>query len=666
MAMRMRFLLCLLCAPVLALAADSKLPGVSVTYAAGGHTDATSARMVALYVPKGAAASPFVSPGAFTATFKGEIDSPLRSEYTFAVEVRGQVKVSINGALLLDAAGAAAAQYADKAVQLNKGANTVVVEYLSDGEQDGQLRLDWWNKEFPREPVPPMVWTHAAPGDGATLREGRMLFATRHCTACHDPGAAVPQDGSGMMELMMTAPDLLEAGARLRPDWIAAWIENPRAQRPGATMPKLPVTKEQAADIAAYLASLGKPADYKVDEEKAAAGGGHFGKLGCVACHTAPDFTGKDEYARIGLGHLKAKYQPAALEQFLKMPTMHSAWSRMPNFRLTDAEAAELTAYLLTNAKAEFPPAKGDAAKGKAAFASAGCASCHAGAEGAPIKAAALAAVQKSGAGCLAEASAKTSGKAPDFGFTAGQRAALGAFLKTDLLSLKQDTFADFAARQIKHMNCTACHPMDGQQSTFQALDEEMSALIAAAPQPENAPEGPPIPPHAVPALTWFGEKLQNGWMGMFIAGAAPYKPRPWLASRMPGFGAPATGIANGLAQQHGFPQQDAPEPAPDKELAEIGAKLIGVEGFNCAQCHGVKDQPPTAVFEAPGINLGYTKDRIRRNYFNRWMLNPLRIDPETKMPKFSEDAQTTQKTDVLGGKAPEQFGAIWQYLHTL
>lgn len=659
----MRFLFSLLCAPALVLGAESKLPGVAVTYSAGGHTDATSARMVALYVPKGAAASPFIPAGSFSAVFKGDIDSPLRAEYTFAVQIRGQVKVSINGTPLLDAAGAAGLQYADKAVQLNKGANSVVVEYFSDGEQDAQLQLDWWNKDFTREPVPPMAWTHSVEGDGAAVREGRMLFATRHCAACHDAGAAIPADGSGMMELGMTAPDLIEAGARFRPDWIAAWVQDPKALRAKATMPKLPITKEQAADIAAYLASLGKPADYKVDAEKAAAGGGHFGKLGCVACHTAPDFAGKDEYARIDLGHLKAKFQPAALEQFLKMPTMHSAWSRMPNFRLTDAEAAELTAYLLTTAKAEFPATKGDVTKGKAAFASAGCASCHAGAEGAPTKGAALAVVQKSAGGCLAEAP----GKAPNFGFTAPQRAALTAFLKTDLLSLKQDTFADFATRQIKNMNCTGCHPMDGQQSTFQSVDEEMSALIAAAPQPETAPEGPPIPPNAIPALTWFGEKLQNGWMGMFIAGAAPYKPRPWLASRMPGFGAPGMGIANGLAQQHGFPQQDPPLAAPDKTLAGIGAKLITAdEGFNCVQCHGVKDQPPTAVFEAPGINLGYAKDRLRRAYFNRWMLAPLRIDPETKMPKFSEDGQTTQKSDVLGGKAPEQFGAIWEYLHTL
>ena len=35
-------------------------------------------------------------------------------------------------------------------------------------------------------------------------------------------------------------------------------------------------------------------------------------------------------------------------------------------------------------------------------------------------------------------------------------------------------------------------------------------------------------------------------------------------------------------------------------------------------------------------------------------------------MPKFSEDGVTTQLTDVLEGKAAQQFDAVWQYLRTV
>jgi len=638
-------------------------PGLAVTYSAVGKSDTTTSRLAALYVTKGAPATPFVPAGPFKAVFTGDIDSPLRADVTFFVKARGAVKVSINGAAALDD------KTTEKSVQLTKGANRVVVEFTSDGTQDAQLQLDWASKEFPREPVPPTAWTHAAaPGEGK-LREGRMLFATRHCTACHDAGNAVPKDGTGMPELLSTAPDLVDAGSRLLPDWIAAWVENPRALRHNATMPALGVTKQQAADIAAYLYTLGKHPpgeDYKADPNVALAGGGLFANLGCVACHTTPNFEGKDDHARTPLKHVATKFERSTLREFLKMPSMHNPWTRMPNFRLTDIEAEQLSQFLLSNAHTALPPVKGDAgdaARGKIAAAS--CAACHTipGVEKS-IAAPTLAAAIKSPAkGCLSA----QPGKAPDFSFTPAQREALTAFLATDLVSLKQDTFADFAERQIRHMNCTACHPRDGRQSTFQQLDEEISKLTSDAPKPAEQNEGSTVPPTAIPQLTWLGEKLQPGWMGSFIAGAAPYKPRPWLASRMPGFGAPGVGIANGLAHQHGLPLADAPEPAADKARAEIGEKLISADGgFNCVQCHGVKDQAPTAVFEAPGINLGYATERLRKGYFHRWLLAPLRIDAETKMPKFSEDGNTTQLSDILGGKATDQFDAIWQSLRSL
>lgn len=653
-------------APALVLA-DDKPHGLTVTYSAGGKTDTTTSRLAALYVPKGASASPFIPAGAFKAVFRGDIESPLRSDHTFAVEVRGQVKVSINNTPVLDAAGAAAAQYSDKAVQLNKGANAVVIEFASDGEDDAQLRFDWWSNEFPREPVPRTAWSHA-PGmaTGDTVREGRMLFVTRQCTACHDPGALVAKDGTGMPELLATAPSLADAGARFRPEWLAAWIANPRALRPDATMPHLPLGKEQAADIAAYLASLGKPAAVKTEPEKAPVGGGLFANLACIACHTTPDFAGADAHARIPLAHVKAKFHPAALTEYLKLPATHSPFTRMPDFRLTAAESAALTAYLLGAAKAELPPAKGDPAKGRALAASAGCANCHAipGIEKSTLAAPTLADAIKSPAkGCLSE----KPDKAPDFGLQPVQRAALAAFLATDLASLKRDTSADYAERQIRANNCAACHPHDGRQSVFQKLEAETTALTSAAPPPQHEVEGVTVPPTAIPALTWLGEKLQPGYMSAMIAGAQGFKPRPWLASRMPGFGGPGAGIAAGLAQQHGFPMMDVPEPPAGAALVKTGAKLVSADGgFNCVQCHGVKDQPATAVFEAPGINLAHTIQRIRKSHYHRWLLAPLRVDPETKMPKFSEDGKTTQLSDVLDGKAREQFEAIWQYLRTL
>lgn len=645
-------------------------PGVAVTFSAGAASDTREDRFISLYVPKGTPATPFIAPGPFKAVYKGDIESPLKSEYTFIAQAIGQTKVTINGEEAINIPAGATAQTAEKTVQLKKGANAVVVEYSTDGQQDAQLRFDWAGKDFTREAIPNTVWSHKVDAEvktGQELREGRMLFATRYCASCHDAGSLVPKDGTGMTELLSSAPDLMDAGARFHQEWMAAWIQDPRGARPGATMPHLPLSKEQAGDVAAYLASLGKPVETKLNEDKVATGGGLFGSLGCVGCHTSPDYSAEDEHHRIPLAHVKGKYQPAALVEFLKMPGMHNPFIRMPNFRLTDDEAGALAAYLIGTATKQFDAVPGDAAKGKALIASAGCANCHSGIGGiekSTLAAPALAGLSaKTTSGCLAEKPEK----APDFGFKPEERAAVAAFVKSGFASLKQDNPSEYATRQIKYLNCRACHPMDGEQSVFHKVEEEVTALTSAAPAPEVAPEGPPIPPFAIPPLTHFGEKLQSGYMAAMIAGAQGFKPRPWLASRMPGFGGPGGGIANGLSFQHGLPLVDAPEPAPAPDMAEHGKTLLTADnGFNCVQCHAVKDTPPTAVFEAPGINLGYVSQRLRKGYFLRWMANPLRFDPDTKMPKFSEDGKTTQRTDVLEGKADRQFEAIWQYLQTL
>jgi hypothetical protein len=71
-------------------------------------------------------------------------------------------------------------------------------------------------------------------------------------------------------------------------------------------------------------------------------------------------------------------------------------------------------------------------------------------------------------------------------------------------------------------------------------------------------------------------------------------------------------------------------------------------------------------VFEAPAINFVQTIERVRKGYFQRWVLAPVRIDPETKMPKYADPEGVTAITDQLEGKGPDQFEAIREYLRTV
>ena len=69
-------------------------------------------------------------------------------------------------------------------------------------------------------------------------------------------------------------------------------------------------------------------------------------------------------------------------------------------------------------------------------------------------------------------------------------------------------------------------------------------------------------------------------------------------------------------------------------------------------QCHALGERPATAVFEQAGVNFAYTRDRIRHGFFSRWVLAPLRVDPETKMPKFADEEGKTPLTEYFGGRA--------------
>ncbi|MBP8300082.1 MAG: hypothetical protein KA020_06975, partial [Planctomycetes bacterium] len=76
-------------------------------------------------------------------------------------------------------------------------------------------------------------------------------------------------------------------------------------------------------------------------------------------------------------------------------------------------------------------------------------------------------------------------------------------------------------------------------------------------------------------------------------------------------------------------------------------------------------DKPAIQVFEREGINLITARGRLRHEYYTRWLLDPMRIDPDSRMTKYADNKGHTAWTDVLGGDAAAQFEAIWQFLGT-
>lgn len=77
---------------------------------------------------------------------------------------------------------------------------------------------------------------------------GRARFLTSGCAACHGFGADVlPAPG------IPGAPDLAHTRARMAPDRVVAWIQDPRSIAPSATMPSFGIKAEDAVLIRDYL-----------------------------------------------------------------------------------------------------------------------------------------------------------------------------------------------------------------------------------------------------------------------------------------------------------------------------------------------------------------------------------------------------------------------------
>ena len=324
--------------------------GVTVTYTAGDRSDTATAPNVWLYVAKGGTPSPFLPAGPFTATFEGHITVDLRGNYAFQADLNGALKLEINGTTALDVTGTGGASATGEMIRLNKGENAFKATFTPPAEGDAFLRLNWQPKDSFIQPIPLNQLGFAANdalASGNKLRLGRELVAEHHCVACH----TVP--GDTMPELKTKGPSLDGIGGRRQFDWLAKWIADPKSLRANAHMPKLlhgETTEADSRAIAAYLVSLGSGAVSAPKEpaaEAVEAGGKLFQGLHCTACHVtgAP---GPNDLHKITLAHTAQKFSDESLLAFLKKPSEHYPWIKMPEFKLKDDQLAQLAAYVLS------------------------------------------------------------------------------------------------------------------------------------------------------------------------------------------------------------------------------------------------------------------------------------------------------------------------------
>jgi hypothetical protein len=107
--------------------------------------------------------------------------------------------------------------------------------------------------------------------------------------------------------------------------------------------------------------------------------------------------------------------------------------------------------------------------------------------------------------------------------------------------------------------------------------------------------------------------------------------------------------------------------PADDPKMIESGRLLtLRGAGLDCRQCHSLTNITQKQENNAQGISFLHTAERLRYDYYRHWMIDPLRVDPQSKMLRFSADRRHTAATSILDGDARRQFDALWQYIQSV
>jgi mono/diheme cytochrome c family protein len=483
-------------------------------------------------------------------------------------------------------------------VALAPGERPLRIAYERSPGAIARLQLHWESEFFAREPVPHHVLSHqppASPLRSAILSRGRELVEELNCVGCHGTASGIYRGRSG--------PDLSFIGDRVSAAWIYKWLEDPRNFRKHSPMPVLLEEPRDRADVTAYLRGLGgevEPARTPEPESLQVKSGEElFRELGCAACH------GPAEASMDGLG---SKMSSAMLARYLKTPLPADSGGHNPEMGLTHEEAARMADYLsgLRNPEFEQAPPAGDPVRGRHLVRTSGCLNCHELTDEKRRMTSLLAARPLEelapGGGCLSQA---PEASLPRYDLSDSDRAGLIAYLKEPDRS--EAPLQDLP-RMIGRLQCAACHDWHG---------------------PSKMAFNPPPPP-----LTIAGEKLRSGWLEKVLL--EKKRIRPWMDLRMPHYPEEEMALlVRWFASASGVePDFDPPHPSADHDKVREGIQLVGPGGpLSCVACHDFHGAPATGEMRGP--DLVEMHERIRDDWFERWMHDPGRIIPGTAMPAF-------------------------------
>jgi mono/diheme cytochrome c family protein/glucose/arabinose dehydrogenase len=625
---------------------------------------------------------PRIAPGPFEVVWVGVLILQEKDSIRWSAYLGGEVTVTIDGTVVLRGRSETEEAQVETTATFSRrpGTYKVRIKYRSLPGVPARLQLWWEGKTFSREAVPAWRLKHGeadlppSASHEDTWSRGRIAAGRLGCARCHPqafPGVSAPPPG----------PDLSDLGQRVQRPWLLDWLAEPSRLRPNARMPVL-FTPDRTGlverwIVSAYLLEASRhekptPAESSGDLR---AGRQAFIGLGCAACHTVPDdkpasASDPDRYAFQGLAN---RFTPHDLTAFLMKPSLRYPDGRMPQLPIPADTARHLAAYLLKwskpaaggmqpeevvrpqeiDAVARRLGVTGLAATGLALIREKGCARCHTGLGEMPAQAVVIrrpAEAARDGHGCLVGTTL------PRFHFDAETRRVLAAYLE---IAAQEKHPSPFETRQqrLRDAGCLRCHQRD----------DDRAAPLEAIGRTLWTPFLYRLPYQRTPRLTNALSKYTREYLLASVRDGVTGVRPDWYSYRMPHYGRQAEELVQALAEGDGdLPKQPDRQNAPvdDPTLPTLGPVLVGFEGYSCVSCHVWKGQALAEVEPGTvGPELTTVTQRVRRDWFNRFVENPLRAHPSTPMPAIFRKGEPATLQTVLAGDADRQRDAIWAYL---
>jgi len=513
--------------------------------------------------------------------------------------------------------------------------------------------------------------------------KGRLLFSELGCHGCHLTEGYDEKDKIG--------PDLKRIGAKVNLEWLTGWIRDPKQYLEKTRMPDYRFSEEEILSITAYLVNNSE--NYQQPAVYPSGGSVQNGKeltedLGCLGCHSIGNHKAGGYMSPLGydlvpdLSKISSKTNSDWIFNWIKDPKAFRPTTKMPGLRLSDEEARDITAYLLTFGKAPetdtISTKINDGTlldKGKKLIYDYGCYGCHEikGFEQASRIAPPLSEfgikdphtelyfgdsyVDKhfryefgqnhetwknwtfnklKDPGVFVDEMAPT--LMPSFNISDENAKALMVLLRSFTGHIAPEEYRrvltdheikiEKGKNLVRTLNCVGCHEIYGKGGDILQFYENMAL-------------GPP-------KLDGEGDKVQGDWLFRFLK--KPVTLRTWLKVRMPSF---QLSDENTSAIVEYFKAQsdrnrlfsffDHEQVTPGKY--DAGRKLFGDQkskeynlSLKCGSCHPRGKELPEGNPADWGPDLSLAKERLDPDWIVDWLKNPQEVQEGTRMPNFFFD----------------------------